>query len=163
MNRGCLLVAVVLVCGAGCFRFFGSNGAERTGIGSDADVLPDAAGEADLGDAEEADGDGDGEACADNPEICNGLDDDCDGVADEDFDCVLGAVEPCSYCGVAGTTQCAEGCVLTGCDAACPAETPDCCTDVCVDLTADPLHCGLCTTACAEGWLCLSGVCDDGS
>ena len=33
------------------------------------------------------------------------------------------------------------------------------CAGVCVDATANPLHCGACTTACAVGQTCVSGQC----
>jgi hypothetical protein len=33
------------------------------------------------------------------------------------------------------------------------------CSGICTDLTADPGHCGGCTTACARGQLCASGAC----
>jgi hypothetical protein len=33
------------------------------------------------------------------------------------------------------------------------------CNGVCTDLTADPGHCGGCTTACAPGQVCASGAC----
>jgi hypothetical protein len=77
------------------------------------------------------------------PETCNGVDDDCDGMVDEDCMacaadsdcaasnlCVAGICVPCAMCGGA-----------------------------CVDLTSDPVHCGACSAACAAGESCVGGVC----
>ncbi|MEZ4314093.1 MAG: MopE-related protein [Polyangiaceae bacterium] len=67
-----------------------------------------------------------------NPEICNGLDDNCDGVADENdpgggFDCDTGELGVCSY----GITACSAGvieCVQMGFASAetCNGEDDDC-------------------------------------
>ena len=40
---------------------------------------------------------------------------------------------------------------------ACPAASL--CAGACVDLRADPAHCGACTTACATGQICTGGTC----
>jgi hypothetical protein len=43
--------------------------------------------------------------------VCNGLDDDCDGQTDEDFECALGSTKPCvTSCGTQGTIACNETC-----------------------------------------------------
>ena len=44
-------------------------------------------------------------------ELCNGLDENCDGLPDETFDCVLGATEDeaCGFCGTR-TRQCGASC-----------------------------------------------------
>jgi hypothetical protein len=52
------------------------------------------------------------------PEACNGLDDDGDSVADENFACVLGVVSVCqTSCGTSGVRQCVAGCVAGPCSA----------------------------------------------
>lgn len=44
------------------------------------------------------------------PEVCNGLDDDCDGSADETFTCVQGATMACSATCGPGTRTCSADC-----------------------------------------------------
>jgi hypothetical protein len=46
-------------------------------------------------------------------ETCNGVDDDCDGLVDEDFSCAQGAVVACTTsCGTQGAMVCSESCAL---------------------------------------------------
>jgi cysteine-rich repeat protein len=61
-------------------------------------------------------------------ETCNAIDDDCDGTADEDFACVLGAGEPCTTsCGIpSGTRTCGAGCTWGGCLLAAEIACNDC-------------------------------------
>jgi cysteine-rich repeat protein len=48
-------------------------------------------------------------------EICNGLDDDCDGTTDELFSCVFGSTQSCALpCGT-GSRTCEAGCVWSTC------------------------------------------------
>lgn len=62
-------------------------------------------------------------------EACNGLDDDCDGTADDDCSCIEGSKQPCSSVCGGGEETCVNG-QWTGCDA--PAPAPDgTCTVVC--------------------------------
>lgn len=68
----------------------------------------------------------------DEVELCNGLDDDCDGVRDNDVDC--GGGEPCP----AGATRCGAECV---------------------DLRTDRAHCGRCDRACSASTTCMIGHC----
>lgn len=57
--------------------------------------------------------------CVPPVEICNALDDDCDGAADEDFLCVGGTTRACATsCGTAGTQSCETGCNFGACVAA---------------------------------------------
>jgi hypothetical protein len=79
------------------------------------------------------DGDGDCDtACSSDTEVCNGADDDGDGLVDEDFDCIRGEVEndDCEACGTRSRTcssSCTWGswsaCVDTGCM---PGTTQNC-------------------------------------
>ena len=77
-------------------------------------------------------GDCDDTASAVHPgaaEICNGADDDCDGVADQTFACVRGASSACTTsCGSAGTGTCTATCALAA--AADCAPPPEACNGV---------------------------------
>jgi hypothetical protein len=54
-----------------------------------------------------------GEACLPPEEACNGRDDDCDGLADDDFECVQGASVFCvTPCGSTGTGTCTTVCTI---------------------------------------------------
>jgi len=97
-------------------------------------------------------------------EVCNGRDDDCDGMVDEDFDCPAGSERPCSYCGISGTELCVAGCTWGACAAACPGDRPTCCWESeCVDTDWNANHCGGCGNGCAAGQSCCSGRCIDTS
>jgi hypothetical protein len=52
--------------------------------------------------------------CRPPAEACNGQDDDCDGVTDNGFDCVLGSLNiPCTTpCGTEGTGECTDACTI---------------------------------------------------
>jgi hypothetical protein len=53
------------------------------------------------------------DACTPPVETCNGLDDDCDGDADNGFDCPAGQLVPCTTtCGTTGEGRCHDDCTL---------------------------------------------------
>jgi hypothetical protein len=103
-------------------------------------------------------------------EVCNGLDDDCDGPVDE------GLVEPCEPgAGVEGPCSLlARTCVDGRWDPCLPMpeaglERCDGLDDDCdglvdegYDLAADARHCGACGRACGEGAVCCDGDCFPG-
>ena len=79
---------------------------------------------------------------APSEELCNGVDDDCDGTTDENFD-LLQDEANCGGCG----DVCGDG--LT------------CCSGNCVDQSANGLNCGGCGISCEEGEACCGGACTD--
>lgn len=124
--------------------------------------------------------DADAERHTGKDELCDGKDNDCNGVVDEGSLC--GSVSKC----VSGTclcnpeNQCSTACAdfqsdeshCGSCDAACkPGETcvkgactcpapKALCGAECVDLTNDPKHCGKCANTCnAATSTCKSGQC----
>jgi len=82
--------------------------------------------------------------CVPPVEICNGLDDDCDGACDNGFDCCAGESGSCTTsCGSTGTVACTSSCVWGSCTP--PAET-------CNGLDDD------CDGACDNGFDCCAGT-----
>jgi hypothetical protein len=71
-------------------------------------------------------------------EVCNELDDDCDGRTDE------GLIGTDAHC--------------TGCEKACE-DSQSCCGGACVDTDQDPLNCGRCLNDCGAGLECCGGDC----
>ncbi|MFA4917599.1 MAG: Ig-like domain-containing protein, partial [Syntrophales bacterium] len=95
-------------------------------------------------------------------EVCNDLDDDCDGETDEDFDCRTGTTGTCTTsCGSAGTRPCSSTCTWGTCTL--PVEICNGRDDDCNGLVDD----GFIGEPCdgPDGDLCLEGslVCSAGS
>ncbi|MCZ7681702.1 MAG: putative metal-binding motif-containing protein [Sandaracinaceae bacterium] len=90
--------------------------------------------------------------CTPPTEVCNGVDDDCDGMIDDGFTCVPGATRSCTAsCGTAGIETCTASCGWGTC--APPAETCNGADDDCDGLTDDGFACaqgstGSCTSSC---------------
>jgi hypothetical protein len=108
-------------------------------------------GDVDAGDVDAGPRDGgmldDGRVCG--PEICNSLDDDCDGRVDE---------EPTECSFPNAVVGCVAGaCEMTGCEGTfldCTAD-PGCETDP----ASDPDYCGSCDTSCDFGERCATSSC----
>ncbi|MFW5921179.1 MAG: putative metal-binding motif-containing protein, partial [Polyangiales bacterium] len=91
----------------------------------------------------------------DATETCNGRDDDCDGMVDEDFDCAQGTGEECTTsCGTTGMRACDDSCTLGDTcmppPEACNGEDDDCdgMVDETVECTAGEM--ASCTTSCGS-------------
>ena len=121
-------------------------------------------------------------SAAEPPEICNGVDDDCDGIIDNNaLDCDAGACQACVagtcrvQCGacdncISGTCQTRCGscqtCVNGTCGPCAPALCQACVAGVCQS-TCDDTQCltcgvgGTCVSSCATCETCLAGICTD--
>ncbi len=87
-------------------------------------------------------------------EVCNGIDDDCNGMVDED----PAATASCNETGTVGACV-MGGCTIamcTGTYANCDGLTSNGCE---ADLDSDAAHCGACGNACPTGGPCTSGTC----
>jgi hypothetical protein len=81
------------------------------------------------------------DACDPRMEMCNGIDDNCNGVIDDGIDRETD-VNNCGSCGNA-----------------CMGTMPGCCGGVCTDLATDYDHCGSCgTVITGGGYLCCNGM-----
>ena len=87
-------------------------------------------------------------------DVCNGLDDDCNGAIDGDAAALL-CLPPASF----RTATCDIGaCTFSACNAGrgdCDATLPNCETDT----NTSNAHCGACGSPCAARNACTSGVC----
>jgi hypothetical protein len=104
-------------------------------------------------------------AVAGAPEICDHIDNNCDGRIDEAAECC----PACMALGADGASR-ADSCTTSGeCD--CTAEPGvgpcaaglHCCSHGCVDVTSDVMNCGFCEAPCTVGSdRCVGSVCQCG-
>jgi len=98
-----------------------------------------------------------GDRLADDDATCDGVDDDCDGLVDEDYvpeDCGVGACASESACVNGVVEACAEGQPLSDDDATCDGVDDNC--DGAADEDYAPVGCGV--GACAAESACADGV-----
>ena len=121
----------------------------------------------------DSDGDGEldrgcgGDDCAPNdpaipgPEICGGIDEDCDTIADEGVTGLETNYEHCGVCRqscggmdacVAGTCICEPGRLRCGSSSTRSGIE-------CAEVMTNPRNCGFCSNACAVGERCVGGRC----
>lgn len=82
-------------------------------------------------------------ACAQSAEVCDGKDNDCNAVVDD---------EPATSATCGANAACQSGtCNCTGGAARCDS--------VCVDTQIDPNNCGGCGVVCGDGRSCVGGAC----
>ncbi len=117
-----------------------------------------------------------GDDCPAAAEVCNGVDDDCDGEADDGFDCVQGAAVDClTSCGSTNPAGvCTDACTVPApADCPIPAEVCNGADDDCDTVVDDGFACtagasqtctaGACTgTQLCDGTTCTWGTCDFG-
>ena len=94
--------------------------------------------------------------CVPPVEVCNGLDDDCVGGADNTFACVQGASESCTVGACSGTRTCSASCEWGTCNlGAAPAN--DVCSTTVPLLTAGSLTGSTCAAADDTTWTPTTG------
>jgi hypothetical protein len=123
-----------------------------------------------------------GPGAAEPPETCNGADDDCDGIIDDDaIDCDAGACETCLEGACRISCGACDDCVAGACRTRCgpcqtclggtcahcdPARCQTCINGACQSV-CDETRClicgpgGACVSACATCETCLEGICLD--
>jgi hypothetical protein len=100
-------------------------------------------------------------------ELCNGVDDNCNGTVDEGFS-LSSDTQNCGSCGnVCGFSNATGSCIGGTCQiSTCNASFGNCDgnqTNGCeVNLTSDAANCGACGHACGVGESCFAGVCGTG-
>ncbi len=98
------------------------------------------------------------------PEVCDGVDNDCNGRVDEAAECCAGCadVSPRSradVCAEDGTCDCSTEPGMGPC-----AEGMTCCASGCVDVQSDTANCGFCNSRCTvSADRCTMGTCMCGS
>jgi Notch-like protein len=100
------------------------------------------------------------------PELCDGVDNDCNGRIDESAACC----PACTALGTDGASR-ADSCTPNGeCDCSGePGTGPcatglHCCSSGCVDVTSSYQHCGFCEAPCTAGSdTCVASVCSCGT
>ena len=106
--------------------------------------------------------DGNADVFPDAPEICNGIDDNCDGACDETATCCRGEVGDCtSACGTEGTRVCSASCGWGVCTP--PAEACNGIDDDCNGAADDVFACvqgasEACTTSCGSSGMRTCGA-----
>lgn len=90
-------------------------------------------------------------------EVCDGIDNDCNGTVDDAAAVIAG-------CAASGATMGCDSvggtCVVLRCDAGradCDADVTNGCE---ATLTSDASHCGACGVSCGPGGVCAGGLCD---
>ena len=102
-------------------------------------------------------------------EVCNGLDDDCDGVADEGFGCVRSTSRSCTLGACSGTQTCGTACTWGTCTVSTP-ESYNGLDDNCNGAVDETFSCALgstggCTNSCgaAGSRTCTAPACSWGT
>ena len=132
---------------AGC-SFNPSGRLSEAGV-ADGDIMPDSSTPRDGAvDAAAIDATIDSAPCVPMSEVCNGVDDNCDGTPDEG-----------SLCAANQTCQGISGCLCNSGWDDCDPNVAGCETDV----LADSANCGGCNVPCTSGprWQCVAAGCRD--